>query len=343
MNLCAIFAASAVGGLLVVACGPQESTTATDGTWVGTITTEGGVTTVVNESGSVWGGTATLVEEASIGVESGGDVYMFGQISAVWATEDRIFVVDWQVPAVRVYDFEGAHLFDLGRQGQGPGEFVLPIDVAVTGDGDILMIERNVRMNVFAPDGEPKATWSAGSALEVGFGEVIALDREGVPWLPSYDPDTRRVGRIRYGPEGLRGEPSFPPAAESSAESEPAEEEGSRDCLTYLREGRRRTYCDLPFRPQRTTAFTPDREWVVGTSDAYRFEVHAPDGSVRTIERFWGPVAVSGAEIAYHERRITEYIRDFSGRLTRRHGRRPRPSTYRTDLHRWRHHRRGGL
>ena len=165
-------------------------------------------------------------------------------------------------------------------------------------------------MNVFAPDGSPKATWSAGPALEVGFGEVIALDRQGVPWLPSYDPDTRRVGRIRYGPEGLRGEPSLPPAAESGAESEPAEEEGSRDCLTYLREGRRRTYCDLPFRPQWTTAFTPGREWVVGTSDAYRFEVYAPNGSVRAIERFWEPVAVSAPEIAYHERRISEYIRD---------------------------------
>ena len=303
-------AAVSLVALVVAACAPQQSPTEAEGTWDGTITTEGDVTTVVNESGSVWGGPARLVEEASIGVESGGDAYMFGRVSAVWAGEDRIFVVDWQVPAVRVHDFDGAHLFDLGRQGQGPGEFVLPVDVAVTGDGDILMIERNVRMNVFAADGSPKATWSAGRALEVGFGAVIALDREGVPWLPFFDADTRRVGRIRYGPEGLHDEPSFPPAAEMGAESEPDEEEGARDCLTYLRDGSRRSYCDLPFRPQRTTAFTPAREWVVGSSDAYRFEVYAPNGSVRAIERFWEPVAVSAAEIAYHERRITDYIRE---------------------------------
>ena len=31
---------------------------------------------------------------------------------------------------------------------------------------------------------------------------------------------------------------------------------------------------------------------------------------MRAIERFWEPVAVSAPEIAYHERRISEYIRD---------------------------------
>ena len=54
--------------ILAVACSPESPDSSGDGTWVGTITTEGNVTTVVNESGSVWGGTATLVEEASIGV-----------------------------------------------------------------------------------------------------------------------------------------------------------------------------------------------------------------------------------------------------------------------------------
>ena len=62
---------------LVGCVGPIEPA-GTDGTWVGTITTEGNLTTVVNESGSVWGGTATLVEEASIGVETGEDPYMLG-------------------------------------------------------------------------------------------------------------------------------------------------------------------------------------------------------------------------------------------------------------------------
>ena len=55
----------------VPSCSAEAPQSSSDGTWVGTITAEGNVTTVINESGSVWGGTATLVEEASIGVESG--------------------------------------------------------------------------------------------------------------------------------------------------------------------------------------------------------------------------------------------------------------------------------
>ncbi len=97
MKLRSIVAVSVVA-LAVVACGPQEGGPAVDGTWVGTIATQGNVTTVVNESGSVWGGTATLVEEASIGVEAGAAEYMFGEIAAVYASAERIYLADAQIP-----------------------------------------------------------------------------------------------------------------------------------------------------------------------------------------------------------------------------------------------------
>jgi hypothetical protein len=71
--------------LLCCACAPGSSEPA-DGPWHGTITSEGNVTTVVNESGSVWGGAERLVEEASIGVEVGADEYMFGRVAGVWVT-----------------------------------------------------------------------------------------------------------------------------------------------------------------------------------------------------------------------------------------------------------------
>ena len=70
-----------VAALLVVAgCTSPASDQSADGTWVGTITTEGNVTTVVNESGSVWDGAATLVEDLSIGVDLGEEYYMFARV-----------------------------------------------------------------------------------------------------------------------------------------------------------------------------------------------------------------------------------------------------------------------
>ena len=59
--------------LIAAACSSGIPAADSEGTWVGTITTEGNVTIVANESGSVWGGTATLVEELSVGVDPGAD------------------------------------------------------------------------------------------------------------------------------------------------------------------------------------------------------------------------------------------------------------------------------
>ena len=102
----------------LTACARAENVAEGAGSWVGTITTEGNVTTVVNESGSVWGGAAKLVEDLSIGVDSGAEEYMFGIIGAVHATPERIYAVDVQVPVIRMYDHDGVYLGDLGRAGR---------------------------------------------------------------------------------------------------------------------------------------------------------------------------------------------------------------------------------
>jgi hypothetical protein len=284
---------------LLPGCATQEPTASGADEWVGTITTEGNVTTVVNQSGSVWAGAARLVEEASIGVESGSDPYMFGQVTAVWASHDRIYVVDWQVPAVRVYDLDGQHLLDLGRRGQGPGEFQIPVDVVAAGDDDAYVIENNMRMNVFAPDGTPRDTWRPQQAFEVGFGGVLTLTTDVEVWVPYFDREFERLARIRYGPDGFTGEPMLQPDLRVE-----------RECLSYESEGAPRSFCDLPFAPEAMIVFTPERSWAVGTSDAYRFELRRVDGSVLAIERFWDPVPVTGAEAEYRRQRITETIRE---------------------------------
>ena len=105
MKLLAISIVSTVA-VIGVACG-QGSPPEDDGSWVGTITTEGTVTTVVNESGSVWGGPARLIEEASIGVDVGAAEYMFGDVSGIAASDEYIYVGDGSIPVVRAYDYAG--------------------------------------------------------------------------------------------------------------------------------------------------------------------------------------------------------------------------------------------
>ena len=106
------FLFQSVLALCLVAAGcASEVAVERDGDWQGTITTEGNVTTVVNESGSVWGGMARLVEEASIGVASGPEEYMLVQVSALYATDTEIYVLDSGASRVRVYDLTGKHLW----------------------------------------------------------------------------------------------------------------------------------------------------------------------------------------------------------------------------------------
>ena len=167
--------------LASAACSTQRNVDDTDGTWVGTITTEGNVTTVINESGSVWGGMAKLVEEASIGVQAGADEYLLGRVRSIAATSERIFVLDAQVPIVRAYDHDGQHVADIGREGQGPGEFEQPLDIGVGVDGS-LFVRQPGRVNVFGPRGESVDTWPMDASSYSASGMVV--DAQGEVFVP---------------------------------------------------------------------------------------------------------------------------------------------------------------
>ncbi len=143
------------------ACASPAPDAGSSADWVGTITTEGNVTTVVNESGSVWGGTAQLVEEMSIGVDIGDDEYMFGGIRNIYATDEHIYLTDSQVSAVRVYDTDGQFVRSIGNgPGQGPGEYESPTLVNGTTDGTIFVYDARLRrLTAYDRAGATIDTW----------------------------------------------------------------------------------------------------------------------------------------------------------------------------------------
>ena len=309
--------------LIAAACSSGIPAADSEGTWVGTITTEGDVTTVVNESGSVWGGTARLVEEASIGVAAGADEYMFGQVDSVYATDDRIYVADSQVPAVRVYDHDGAFVRNLGREGQGPGEYTYPTIVTVHEDGRVFVMANVRRINVYSATGEPADTWPFPSFFCCVWPMYPLAD--GALWAPVRQGDIRdgRFGVQAVGPDGPYGDVTWIPEIDYERATYPS------------REGREGT---APFSAYVIWNPAPDGRLLVGATDTYRFEVHDPDGSKRLVQRFWEPVPVpaehrewerrqriasqrrfapefdwDGAEIPDHKPAYTTLIPAFSG------------------------------
>ena len=146
----AIHSAVMVGAILLFTGCASAGGGSVEGEWVGERTVVGDVTTVVNISGSVWGGKARLVEEISIGSLDGDDDDLLGRIRSITCDGERIFVLDDTVPVVRVYDLNGQHLTDFGRDGDGPGEFRRPRSMAINpADGTLFVRDgQNSRINI---------------------------------------------------------------------------------------------------------------------------------------------------------------------------------------------------
>ncbi len=290
--------------LLLSACtSPGPEADSSDGTWVGTITTEGNVTTVINESGSVWGGTAKLVEEASIGVDVGEDPYMLSNVTSIWATDDDIYVVDAGVPAVRVYDRDGSYRHDIGRRGQGPGEYVRPHRISVGPDGRIFLVDRGGAntVRVYSASGAYVATWSwPGRAMPVRQHLVVTL--EGILYLEAIVLDRgmpiqaeSRFGMQPVGPEGKAGEFREFPRVEFAS-----------PILTYLDGG---LLTSVPFMPEPVKIMMPSGAFAYGVGDQYRLMIQSPDGHETSVERASSLVPIHRDERVAHETFTTSQIR----------------------------------
>jgi hypothetical protein len=262
-----------------LACAPHPADTNTDSTWVGTITTEGGVTSVFNESGSVWRDNATVVEAVSIGVEAGPDELMFGEIAWVYEAGETIYVIDPQVPAVRTFDLDGNFLGNLGGPGQGPGEYTDPFRLVAAPDGRLFLSQPRVaRIDVYAADGTPLDMWTV--RMPTGFSMVV--DEEGVLWVPI-------VAYSDGGAEYRQGIQALP-------DGEPGER-----ALIEQFDGEA-----VPPRGAQGVVWTPagGGTLIVGVGidelDSYRFEVQRLGKTVLLVERGWEPLPVDPEYAAWY-------------------------------------------
>jgi len=274
--------------LATAGCGGEDGSkvAAPGGEWVRETSTEGKVTTVRTVNGSVWGGTARLVEEASIGVDAGPEKQMLGRVRSLAASDDAIYVLDSQLPAVRVYDMEGRHLVDIGREGQGPGEFTRPQDLGIGPDGQIFVRERS-RIVVFTPEGEPAGTLP----LSTGFSSSspMTVTSEGRVFFPDLmnqgaDLEDWQHGMRRVGPDG----PTHETVPVPDYDHEPAR-------IIHRTEGG--TYSmNVPFAAGVVWAQSPSGAMIAGLTTDFRIDVHHPDGSITRIEKAWDPVPVPPEE-----------------------------------------------
>lgn len=276
-------------------CGPA-SETPSDGPVVETETV--GDTTIVRTiSGSVWDEPRVAVEELRIGTLEGPDETMFGFILEM--TPDGaggVFLFDSQVPAIRHFDGEGNYIGQVGREGQGPGEYLdTLLGMEVRRDGRLQVWDpRNGRITVYEPDGSFSAQWNVSSSLFTS--DAMMLDNNDHTYVRHLEERPQpgqdwQIGLLEYGPDG----------EEIGALSAPSLTDPPAAGNHFLK-------------PSVVWTRTPDGAWVVGSNATYEFDIRAADGTTLRIQRAVEPLAVGDDEHAAYEAR-REWMNENQGQF----------------------------
>jgi hypothetical protein len=277
-------AAALLAVVSAAACGERGAGT---GPLVTVDTLAGGVVQVMNRGAAGWEATGgwELREELRIGRAEGEGPDVFGRVAAIEADAGgRIFVLDSQAREVRVFDPDGRHLRTMGREGEGPGEFLAPVGLSIhPSDGRLWVVDgRNARYTLFDPEG----AFGTTQPRPLGF---MAL-----PWPGGFD---RRGGLHDIGSdaEGLvvvRFDSLFAPA-DTFRIPQP-----EQDRVTVVRaDGTPVMSITSPLAPRLHWSFDPQGFVWTATSDAFRFTRHTLAGDpVRIVVREHRPVPVTSAE-----------------------------------------------
>ncbi len=97
-----------------------------------------------------------FIIDLSIGEIEGDENYMFSGPRDIDAdSQGNIYVLDFREFTVKKYDSQGKHIKNIGRAGQGPGEFDYPRYLCVSERGNVYITELLERkVDVFNLDGE---------------------------------------------------------------------------------------------------------------------------------------------------------------------------------------------
>lgn len=102
--------------------------------------------------------------------------------------EGRIYIADTHYARVAIYEPDGTLVRMIGGQrGRGPGQFIMPTDVAVDADGFIFVGEYggNDRISKFSPEGDYLFSFGqpGNGPGELQRPQALVFDREGVLWV----------------------------------------------------------------------------------------------------------------------------------------------------------------
>jgi hypothetical protein len=119
-----------------------------------------GVVRTWNTGPSQWTGTAgwKLVLERTITADGTAGLIAEPR-SLATDSHGNIFETDWKFDGIQVFDPSGTFLRQIGRKGDGPGEFKVPIEIAIRGDTLLAYASNQSRVSLWRADGKLIREW----------------------------------------------------------------------------------------------------------------------------------------------------------------------------------------
>ena len=285
---------------LPLACGPiSDSRDATD-TVVETETI-GDTTVVRTVSGSVWGEDATLVPEVSIGELDGPEEYLFGSVRSIAVDDDHnVYILDGQARHVRVFDSAGTYVKTLGGPGEGPGEFKVPIGLAISNGRLLVRDPANGRVQLFVLETGENEEWRYLPSDRF-WNTPLYRDDQGRIYVDISETEMRFIVMDTDGTQiDTISAPVAPADFDDDQYSMRAEVESGDQWISVG--------ATVPFSPDWYWTVHPTGHFLSALSTAYQINLEQDDGMLR-IERNHTPVAVPDDERDRHEQRIVGRMR----------------------------------
>jgi len=144
-----------------------------------------------------------LVEELRITSPGSGE---FVAVGSVTETAGAIYLSDWREPAIYRFDPQGRFVGRVGREGDGPGEYRVPITLGARGDSLWLWEPSQQRLTLWDPAGHlvrTTAVTDGGGSYASG----VLLPDGGIAKLPNWSSANGSAGQVsapvlRFTPAG---------------------------------------------------------------------------------------------------------------------------------------------
>lgn len=293
----------AVSLLAVAACVGDGGAGEPAAAWTAAADTTADTIRVHTAAGHRWSSDGRLVSKMSIGVLDGDPEYQFGSVLALAVGEDgTIYVLDGQGPFLRSYAPDGTYLADLGREGEGPGEYKRPDSgLGVLPDGRIVLRDPgNGRISVYRSDGTHDASWPIASSLSTN-GKLVVADDGSVltPIVKNLGASASEWerGMARYRPDGTLDTLDVPDL-------------GFEESVISGKSGNSSSSNRVPFTPDLHYVYSPRGYFIAGTSDDYSFVLLRVDEPVLRISRTYEPAPVLPEEAEIERERLTAMFRN---------------------------------